>query len=291
MMSARLSGRNHGVGALEQVMQTSDLDWLTAWMDTLSPTGLAIFLSVVVVGLTWFGIIFFKPFIRRWLRKQPGSNDLVNYASAGFSLFYGLLLGLLSVTAFGNASSVSASVDREAASIASLYRTVASYPEPLRGEVQYLLRDYTQYIIHKDWPAHNQGKIWNGGNLRLQVIQQKLISLQPTDHTQSLLQEQAIKYFGEIDDARQERLTGVNTAIPGVLWYVMIIGALINILLIWLLDMRFTLHLILGGIISFFLGVMIFLIAAMDRPLQGGVSVTADAYKLMYDHVMQWDET
>ena len=60
---------------------------------------------------------------------------------------------------------------------------------------------------------------------------------------------------------------------------------------VWLLDMRLTLHLILGGIISFFLGVMIFLITAMDRPLQGEVSVSSDAYKLMYDHVMQWDES
>jgi hypothetical protein len=273
------------------VLHNLDLHWLVAWMDTLSPTRLAIFCSAVLVGITWFGIIFFRPFIRRWLRKQPGSNDLVNYASAGFSLFYGLLLGLLAVTAFNNTSQVEASVSREATSIASLYRTVASYPEPLRGEIQYLLRDYTQYVIHKDWPAHHSGDIWNGGNLRLQVIQQKLISLQPVDHTQNLLQEQSMKYFGELNDARQQRLAGVNTSIPGVLWYVLIIGALINILLIWLLDMRLTLHMILGGIISFFLGVMIFLISAMDRPLQGRVSVPSDAYQQMYDHVMQWDET
>jgi len=268
-----------------------DLQWLTARMDALSTAQLAFYCSAVLVGVTWFGIIFFKPFIRRWLRKQPGSNDLVNYASAGFSLFYGLLLGLLSVATFGNVSSVGASVDREASSIASLYRSVSSYPEPLRGEVQYLLRDYTQYVINKDWPAHSEGKIWNGGDLRLQVIQQKLLSLQPLDHTQSLLQEQSIKYFGELNDARQQRLTGVNTSIPGVLWYVVAIGAFINILLIWLLDMRFTLHMILGGIISFFLGVMIFLIAAMDRPLQGNVRVSPDAYKVMYGLVMQWDET
>lgn len=262
-----------------------------AWMDTLPATQLAIYCSAALVGLTWFGIIFLKPFIRFWLRKQVGSNDLVNYASAGFSLFYGLLLGLLSVTAFSNASGVAASADREAASIASLYRTVSAYPEPLRGEIQYLLRDYTQYVINKDWPAHNSGESWNGGNLRLQVIQQKLISLHPTSHTQNLLQDQSMKYFGELNDARQQRVTGVTTAIPGVLWYVLIIGALINIFLVWLLDMRLTLHLILGGILSFFLGVMIFLIAAMDRPLQGSVSVPPDAYRMMYNDVMQWDET
>lgn len=273
-----------------QLPQFLDLQWLMTWSDSLSPTRFAVYCSLALVGVTWFGIIFLRPFLRRWLRKQPGSNDLVNYASAGFSLFYGLLVGLLAVTAFTNASNVSASVDREASSIASLYRTVASYPDPLREEIQYLLRDYTQYVINKDWPAHSQGNIWNGGNLRLQAIQQKLISLRPLDHTQALLQDQSMKYFGELSDARQERLTGVNTSLPGVLWYVLLIGAFINILLIWLLEMRFSLHMILGGILSFFLGVMIFLIAAIDRPMQGRVSVPVDAYTTMYDYVMQWDD-
>jgi hypothetical protein len=273
------------------MMQLLDLGWLMEWMNAVPTARLAFFCSAALVLATWFGIIFIKPFFRLWLRRQAGVNDLVNYTSAGFSLFYGLLLGLLSVATFTNASNIESAVDREASRIASLYRTVGTYPEPLRGEVQYLLRDYTQYVINKDWPAHSQGKIWNGGDLRLQIIQQKLLSLQPVNHTENLLQEQSLKYFGDIDDARQHRLTGVNTAIPGVLWYVVAIGALINILLIWMLDMRFTLHMILGGIISFFLGVMIFLIVVMDRPLQGTVSVASDAYKVMYGLVMQWDES
>jgi hypothetical protein len=268
-----------------------DFDGLMDKADSLSVTQLAFASSAIFVGLTWFGILFVKPlFLRRWLRRQAGANDLVNYASAGFSLFYGLLLGLLAVAAFDNVSSVEASVDREAAGIAALYRLVAAFPEPLRSDTQFLLRDYTQYVIHKDWPTHAQGKVWNGGALRLQVIAQDLISYEPETHSQTILQEQGIRVLNDIDTARQERLTGVTTSINGVLWYVVVIGAFVNIILIWLLDMRITLHLILGGLISFFLGVVIFVIAAMDRPLQGAVSVSPTAYQRTYDLVMQWDE-
>jgi hypothetical protein len=38
------------------------------------------------------------------------------------------------------------------------------------------------------------------------------------------------------------------------------------------------------------LGVIIFLIVAMDRPLQGSVSITPEAYEVMYALVMRWDE-
>ena len=75
-----------------------------------------------------------------------------------------------------------------------------------------------------------------------------------------------------------------------MLWYAVLIGALINIVLIWMLDMRFFTHMLLGGIMSFFLGVMIFLIAAMDNPMKGEVSVPPANYQLVYDVLMQWDE-
>jgi hypothetical protein len=75
-----------------------------------------------------------------------------------------------------------------------------------------------------------------------------------------------------------------------VLWYVVAVGAPGNIILIWMLNMRFFTHIILGVIVAFFLGVVIFLIIAMDRPMRGEVSVQPAAYQLVYEVLMQWDE-
>jgi hypothetical protein len=57
-----------------------------------------------------------------------------------------------------------------------------------------------------------------------------------------------------------------------------------------MLDMRFFTHMLLGAIMSFFLGVMIFLIASLDNPMRGEVSVSPDNYQLVYDVLMVWDE-
>ena len=71
-----------------------------AWMLDLSPWALAALCSGIMVAITWLGIVFVRPFLRLLLRRQPGVNDLVSYSSAGFSLLYGLLLGLLSVATY-----------------------------------------------------------------------------------------------------------------------------------------------------------------------------------------------
>jgi hypothetical protein len=261
------------------------------WLQGLSAWQLAIVCSGFFVLVTWLGIVFVRPFLRLFLRRQPGVNELVSYSSAGFSLLYGLLLGLLSVAAYQNVEKINGFVDNEAASLGLLYLSTSSYPEPHRGELQALLRDYTLYVIHKDWPAHREGRILEGGVARLAVFRETLMGFEPDTANQTILQEHTLGTFNDLVRGRVERLGGVSLSIPGEFWYVVLIGAAINILLIWLLDMRFLAHLILGGLVAFFLGVMIFLIAAMDHPMRGAVAIDAAAYQRIYDTLMAADET
>jgi hypothetical protein len=263
---------------------------MIAWLQQLPPFSLAVVCSGAFVLLTWFGIIFVRPFLRLPLRRQPGANDLVSYTSSWFSLLYGLLLGLLAVATYQNASQIQTSVQREAATLALLYRGSASYPEPLRSELQFLLRDYTLYVVHKDWPAHEEGRFLPGGAARMGALVYTLATFEPTTKAQEVMLAQTFANLDALAEARIERLAGVVLTIPGVFWYVVLIGALINIVLIWMLEMRFFTHLILGGMISFFLGVMFFLLIALDQPLRGAVAVSPGSYELAYRVLMEPDE-
>jgi hypothetical protein len=71
------------------------------------------------------------------------------------------------------------------------------------------------------------------------------------------------------------------------MWYVVILGAFINIAMVWLFDMKFITHLLLGGLLSAYLGTMIFLIAAMDHPFRGEVSVTPEPFEALYKHMVE----
>lgn len=67
-----------------------------------------------------------------------------------------------------------------------------------------------------------------------------------------------------------------------MLWYVVFIGAIFNIMLIWLLDMRFISQLFLGGLLAFFLGAMILMIARLDKPFQSADGVSPDAFRAVH---------
>jgi len=181
-------------------------------------------------------------------------------------------------------------ISREASSLSTIYRSTDGYPEPLRSELKAELRDYTHYVIEKDWPAHRRGSVPEGGEHRLQVIRATLMSYEPATKTQELLHTELLHYLDEMMVHREQRMEAVNAAIPGVMWYMVVIGALLTIVFLWMLHMEPIPQIILGGITAFFLGIMIFLIYAMDHPLQGAVSVSPESFRSVYDLVMKWDE-
>ncbi len=54
-----------------------------------------------------------------------------------------------------------------------------------------------------------------------------------------------------------------------------------------MLDMEINVHGILTAVLSMFLGIVIFLIADMDKPFRGDVLVGPDAYELVYGSLMK----
>ena len=264
-------------------------DWASAWLDRLSAVQLALVFCAFLVGVTWLGIVVVHPLMRRVLHRNEPSNELIIHIAGTFGLVYAVLLGLLTVATFQSTKDVQDNISREASDLSAIYRIAGGYPEPLRSQLKNELRDYTHYIIEKDWPAHRKGKVFMGGDHRLEVIRSTLMSYEPVKKTQEQLQDEVLRYLDAMTVAREQRLAAVTAAIPPVLWYVVFIGAFLMIAFLWMLHMELVSQIILGGITAFFLGIMIYLIYAMDRPLQGAVSIPSDSFRSVYDLVMKWD--
>ena len=72
------------------------------FVDDIPLRSLAIYLALIAVAAMLVGLLIVKPILRLLLGAPPDLNELIGYGTAGFSLFYGLLLGLLTVSAYQN---------------------------------------------------------------------------------------------------------------------------------------------------------------------------------------------
>lgn len=261
------------------------------WLSSLTAAELALIFCLFFVLISFVGIAVIQPFLRRMVHGKRQVNDVVIFVAANFGLVYAVLLGLMIVATFQNTKDLQDHVAMEASSLATIYSTADAYPEPLRNELRSQLRDYTHYVIQKDWPAHRDGRVLVGGAHRLETIRKELLSFETTDKSQVVLDQEMMHYFNTMNQAREERLSAVASSIPDVLWYVLIVGALGTIIFLWMLHTDLVPQLLLTGITAFFLGIMIFLIFAMDHPLQGAVSVGNAPFRSVYNLDMKWEDT
>jgi hypothetical protein len=256
------------------------------WAYEIPNWQVAAMFSGVSVALMWAGIIFIKPFFRLLFGRQADLNSVVGNTVSAFSVFYGLLIGLISVGVYQTYSNLSDNIAKEASIVAALYRDFSAYDSPAREELQDALKTYVSTTIKVDWPAQQRGIVPPAGSSKVGTLFTKLAHYEPQRVSQQILHAEVLREFNTFIEVRRTRLANVTSGLPGVLWYVVLIGGALNIVLFWMFDMRFMVHIVLGGLFAFFLGVMIFIIVALDVPFRGEVSVGADPLESVYDTLM-----
>lgn len=260
------------------------------WIYDIPRWGGTLLFAAVFVGFTWLGLVLIRPWVRRQAADQPDWNALIGAILAAFVVFYGITLALIAVSSYQNFAAVNQGVGREAAALGTLYRAVSNYPQPMRGELQTMLRDYTRYVIEEAWPAQKRGVIPQGGTVRVTAFEEKLLSFQPQTRSEEILHAETIRQFDVFVEYRRQRLDSVSTGLPDVLWFVVCVGAVVNAVLTWLFDVkRLSVHLLLAGLMALFVSQMVFMIVAMDKPYWGEVSVGSEAFQLIQRSLMEED--
>jgi hypothetical protein len=232
-------------------------------------------------------LIVTRPLVRALLGASDRYNDLVSWVFAGIGVFYGLALGLIAVGTWENFSGVDNQVTNEAAAIAALYNDLDGYPKPLRTKLEDELRDYTKYIIEKDWPAHRQGEENEAGSAILHQFEDEVMEFEPTREREKINHAEVVKSLHEVIEARRLRMSAVGTGLPAALWAVVVIGAILNTSLMYLFWVEnLKLHVLLVAIFATFVGLLLFLTAVMDNPFRGEISISPDNYQEVLDKVM-----
>ncbi|QDT68683.1 hypothetical protein MalM25_16070 [Planctomycetes bacterium MalM25] len=265
---------------------------MTDSLYSLPISALAILAAVLFVGSYWVGCFLLRPVLRVFVRSGGAvQNDIIGTVLSSFGVLYGLLLSLIAVAAYQNLNEVETQVENEAASLLALYRDAGNFPQPQRDKLQGLLKDYCSLVIDEQWPVQRRGEIPRGAHKILGPIRTTLMRFEPSDGREERLVNLAIEHFELMTERSRHRVYATKQHLPSVMWYVVVIGTLINFILLWLFDMRLVTQLFLGGLLAFFLGALILLIAVLDRPYRSvEFGVSPDAF-ILVQQVMEAPQT
>jgi len=203
-------------------------------------------------------------------------------------IFYGLAVALIAVGVWETYTDTTKIVSEEATSMAGLYRDVSCYPEPTRSQLQKGLRDYLDYVIHQAWPLQQRGEVPAGGVELMDRFQATLANFEPATEGEKVLHAETFSAYNQAIHARRLRLDAVGTGLPNLLWFVIIVGAALSLTASFFFKIEdVRLHLIQVTLLAAFVGLVIFMILALDHPFRGDLGVRPEAYQLVYDHLMK----
>jgi hypothetical protein len=256
------------------------------WIYDLPNSLMGILIVSIFIGLSLLGLLA----SRRWFALLPEEergphNDLVSYFLAAIGAIYGITIGLLAAGTWSAFSDVEATTIAEAASLAALYRDVSGLSQPHRDALQQVLKEHAHFEIEKQWPAHRHGKVLP--SITLMAFQNALLQVQPKGDSDKIIFSEAFRQFNHYVEQRRMRISNVSSGIPSTLWYVVLLSAGLTVCVVWFFQVpSFRLHAAMTSILSGLIGLLAFVIAAMDWPYRGEFSVSPDALQNVLETTM-----
>ncbi|HET9327403.1 MAG TPA: DUF4239 domain-containing protein [Candidatus Eisenbacteria bacterium] len=242
----------------------------------------------LLLGFSLGGLYLFRRHLLPRLRFEQHEATFGAGMVSSIMVFYGLSAALVAVNVWDQYKQVGSIASRETTALNLLWRDVGGYPGEFRVPLQKRLREYTYFVIHEAWPLQRKGVVPSRGLDQMTQFQAILTSFEPRTEAQKILAAETFRSYNHLIEIRRERLDSVNAHLPGVFWAVLIFGAIISLISAFffpIVDGR--VHAAQTALLAVFIGLVIFLILALDRPYRGDLGVTAEPYQLLYDQLMK----
>ena len=233
------------------------------------------------VGGTLAGLRLLAPFRARLARRFAEGFSQVSYFGTQVWLTYSLILSLVAVGAWTNFQAANDVVDRESAALEVLQRKAALYPEPTRSRLDGLVRAYAAAVAEREWPEQRLGREPVAGVAPLQTLRVALSAHEPRALQEQLMHAETLRELTRLSELRRDRVHAARTALPGLVWLVVLGGGLLALggstFFVHMDDAR--LHRVLAALMAAFVGLVVFVTAALDHPFQGSVSPSEESFR------------
>ncbi len=255
------------------------------WFFRLPLPGLFVVIVGGFVGVTLGGMLLLAPIRARLQARFQRSSEQAAYFGTQIWLAYTLILSLTAVGAWSEYQAASDKVSHEVASLEVLQRGALLYPEPMRSQIDELVRDYARAVADKEWPSQRVGRHPSEAKERFAAIVRLLGDFEPKGLADQMYHAETLHHLTSASEARRARIHATSSSLPSVVWVVLLVGAALALtgatLFVTVDDT--TLHLVLVGIMAAFVGLVVFVTVALDHPFQGAVTPDPDGFYLIAD--------
>ena len=136
------------------------------------------------------------------------------------------------------------------------------------------------------WPKQIRGVATDEATRMLSQLERDMVAYEPKTPGQQILHAQAMSQYNNIAGLRRKRLHVIGAGLPSVMWSVVLLGAVLVMGITYLLRIEPGVQFVLTGCFAMFIGLVVFVIASLDRPLSGPLAIESRPYQIVRDRLI-----
>jgi hypothetical protein len=220
--------------------------------------------------------------------KREEHNEVAGYLYAVVGIVYAVLLALLVIAVWEQFQKANETVESEANATAEIAWLAHRLPEPEHHVLQEDARSYAQEVVDQEWPRMEQGlegvqSLPEGWDL-IDDIRATLQEVEPGTAAEQELYAEGLDQIQRLGDARRMRVVAAKEGLPGILWAVLVFGAVVAVGFTYLFGMRNTwAHRLMVMSLTALIVLVLFTVGAMEHPFSGGARLDPDSFELILE--------
>ncbi|MEU3556364.1 bestrophin-like domain [Streptomyces fragilis] len=213
--------------------------------------------------------------------------DVIEYMTMMIGVVYAIVLGLAIAGVWEARSAAQDHVRAEAMALHEISERVRPYPAEVRDRIRQDVRAYVGHVVDTEWRTMaDEGRLTDRGTELLARLRHDLTDYRPASDYEAQAYQPLLDQLTVADQARGAREDATEATMPGVVWFGLIIGAMVTIGMVFALQIRRTAReLVLAGLFSALIAFLLFLVWDFDAPFSRGMDVDATPFTALFPGV------
>ncbi len=215
------------------------------------------------------------------LREQ--SNTATGTIYAALYVVFGVSLGFSLFLVWQQSNTARQTAENEATSLQQVYNLAVRFPGSEQDRVKELVVSYARVVVEEECDLLEQGRPSERAEALLDQLRQSVVvELDPRSDAQDALYGASLQEVDDLEENRALRLLAAREGIPSILWIVLVVGGTLTIAFTYLFGIeRAWLHAVAVAGLATAVCLILYVIAVLDYPFRGGVSVQPEAFELV----------
>lgn len=250
------------------------MEFILNWHPVIAVT----ILCVVTVSISYAGLKLVRKYFTEDVLKQ--NHEVGGFIFNAFGLIYAVLIAFVVFATWTEFDNSKKNVDRESIELTDIFHDSKALPEQYRQQVTQLLKTYTEDVINDEWHRLERGEPSERARQSFSELWTFFTTMDRSLIKNEIAYQETLKHLNDAGENRRMRLFDSTNNIPGIIWAVLLFGAVVTVFYTYFFYAKNIRHqFVMTSALTILNTLILYMILLLDNPFLGYLKVDTKPFE------------